>query len=76
MVRSLIHFSIGNGLGTYLWFDYWLPLGPIQSVLGDGVIFASELGRYVRVASIINNRAWMWPHANSPVILLLAHSIP
>lgn len=30
--------SIGNGQSTFLWFDYWLPLGPIYPLFGDGVI--------------------------------------
>ena len=61
VVHSLIHFSIGNGLNTYLWFDYWLPMGPIHSVFGDGAILASGLGRNARVASIISNGDWQWP---------------
>ena len=31
LIRPLIYHKIGNGRDTSLWFDYWLPSGPIAS---------------------------------------------
>ena len=44
-VRPLIHYSIGNGLHTSLWFDPWLPFGPIVPTFGERIIYDSGLPR-------------------------------
>ena len=59
-----------------LWFDNWLPMGPILSNFEDIIIYDSGLSRHARVSSIIQNEAWAWPVANSPDLLILKESIP
>ena len=51
LVHSNFHHVIGNGRDTFLWFDYWLPIGPIYSLYGDIIIYDSGLPRYARVSS-------------------------
>ena len=81
--NTICHFIqhvIWNGRDTFLWFDYWLPLGSthssIHSQFGDRVIYDSGLPRYARVSEIINGENWCWPIANSPDLIILKNSIP
>ena len=45
-VRPLIRHSIGVGLNTWLWFDSWLPFGPIIPHFEERVIYDSSLSRH------------------------------
>ena len=77
--RHFIQHSIGNGRDTFLWFDYWLHIGPIHSYFGDRdgdrIIYDSGLPRYARVSDIIDGENWHWPIANSPDLIFLKNSI-
>ena len=48
-----------------LWFDYWLPIGPIHSIFGDHIIEATGLHRNATVAAIIRHGQWRWPWTSS-----------
>ena len=76
LIRPLIYHKIGNGMNTFLWFDTWLPSGPIVSCYGNIIIYDSGLLREARVSTIIQNGNWAWPVANSPDLLILKQSIP
>ena len=75
LIRPLIQHIIGDGADTWLWVDEWLPQGPIIQVFDERTVHASQLPRNARVASIINNGTWVWPHANSTYMLALMQSI-
>ena len=75
-VRPFIRHIIGDGRHTSLWFDTWLPFGPILPQFEERVIYDSALLRQAKVASIITNGRWMWPIANSPDLLILKQAIP
>ena len=75
-VRAFIHHTIGDGRRTWLWFDSWLPSGPILPNFNERVIYDSALPRWAKVASIISNGQWAWPVANSPDLLTLKQAIP
>ena len=75
-VRAFIHHVIGDDQSTWLWFDSWLPFGPILPSFDERVIYDSALSRQARVASIISNGQWAWPIANSPDLLVLKQAIP
>ena len=70
-----IQCKIGNGENTWLWFDHWLPMGPIHPTLGDRVIYDSALPRHAKVATIII-RPWSWPVPNSDDLITLKNSLP
>ena len=76
LIRPLIKFTIGDGAHTWLWFDNWLPSGPILPSLGERVIYDSALPRDARVAEIIRDGQWLWPVANSNELLTLKEAIP
>ena len=75
-IRPFLLHEIGDGADTMLWFDIWLPMGPILSNFEERIIYDSGLSRHARVSSIIQNGAWTWPVANSPDLLILKESIP
>ena len=66
-----IKYTIGDGQDAFLWFDHWLPMGPIHPSMGDRVIYDSSLPRLARVAAIIREGRWAWPSANSPDLIEL-----
>ena len=71
LFRPLIKHHVGDGCDTSLWFDNWMPMGPIHETMGDRVIYDSGLSRNSRVADIINMDVWHWPVANSNDLLIL-----
>ena len=75
-IRPFIHHIIGDGRHTWLWFDSWLPFGPILPRFNERVIYDSALARQTRVATIISDGQWVWPIANSPNLLILKQAIP
>ena len=75
-IRPHIRHIIGDGRNTRLWFDSWLPFGPILPTFEDRVIYDSALPRHSMVASIIVDGQWRWPIANSPDLLTLKQAIP
>ena len=75
-IRPFIYHNIGDGTDTMLWFDNWLPMGPILSNFEERVIYDSGLSRHARVSSIIQNGTWRWLVANSPYLLILKQAIP
>ena len=69
--RDHIKHIVRDGGDTWLWFDDWLPLGPIQTAMGDRVIYDAGLPRTARVSAIIRDNTWHWPVANSPELITL-----
>ena len=59
--RSHARWVVGNGRNTLLWFDNWLPIGPIINAMGEHILFEIGLTRYATVADIIRNGHWRWP---------------
>ena len=74
-MRPLMVHRIGNGSNTMLWYDNWLPMGPIISIFVERIIYDSGLPRYAKVSSIIRNDNWALPVANSPYLLTLKEAI-
>ena len=71
LFRNQIKHIVGDGNDTWLWFDDWLPLGPIQAGMGNRVIYDVGLPRTARVSAIVRENSWHWPIANSPELLIL-----
>ncbi|GAB2270673.1 hypothetical protein Dimus_038873 [Dionaea muscipula] len=64
-LRGFIRYEIGDGMSTFLWWDWWHPSGPICTQRGERVVYDSGLGREARVASIIHEGSWRWPIVRS-----------
>ena len=64
-VKPLLKHNIGNGCGTFLWYDNWHPLGPLIGTLGHRVVYDSALPLDSKVSSIIHNETWCWPLTNT-----------
>ena len=58
--RSNFRSLVGNGKSVSLWSDFWLPIGPLLSTIGDHLIAATGLSRSAKVAEIIRNGQWRW----------------
>ena len=71
LLRPLIKYIVGDGQNISLWFDNWLPSGPIHESLGDRVIYDARFPRNPKLASIINEHCWQWPIANSTDLLAI-----
>ena len=39
IVRPMLKHRIGNGCGTFLWYDNWHPLGPLLDKFGNRVVY-------------------------------------
>ena len=69
--RPFIQHCVGDGQNISLWFDNWLPIGPIHLLMGNRVIYDAGIPRTATVASIIHRGTWRWPMANSTELLAL-----
>lgn len=69
-LRSCISVKVGDGSSTSLWFDSWLPRGPICLSVSERVIYDSGLGADATVSDILSP-GWSWPLANSPELIAL-----
>ncbi|XP_028066993.1 uncharacterized protein LOC114269841 [Camellia sinensis] len=61
IIAPLIKYNVGNGKATFLWFDNWLPLGPVFNRFGERVIFDSGIQKFAKVESVIYGTRWKWP---------------
>ena len=61
LVLPFIRYVIGDGSSTYLWWDSWLPCGPLYLHFPSSTIH--EFGSYskAKVSSILHNGNWIWP---------------
>ena len=56
----LIHF-ISNGDHTYLWYDNWLPVGPLLDRYPERIAYDVAININAKVNSIIRDLEWDWP---------------
>ena len=65
IARPMIKHRIGNGRGTFLWYDNWHPLGPLLDKFGPRVVYDVALGLHARVSTVIEGDWWHWPLTNT-----------
>ena len=63
-----------NGLGTFLWHDFWNPLGPILPLFGERILYDSAIHKNARVAEVMDGTRWNWPVTVSVNLLDLKNS--
>ena len=73
-IRPFIRHKVSNGVGTFLWHDFWNQLGLILSRFGDRIIYDSAIHRNAHVAEVIGGGRWNWPIANSVDLIAIKNS--
>ena len=65
IAKPLLIHRIGTGEHTFLWFDNWLPVGPLLDHFSDRVVYDAAINRQAKVAAIIRNLDWAWPGSHT-----------
>ena len=65
---------MNNGKGTFLWHDFWNPIGPLLPNYGDRIIYDSAIHNNAHVAEVIDDGRWNWPIANSADLIAIKNS--
>ena len=65
---------MGNGAGTFLWHDFWNPVGPLLPCYGERIIYDSAIHSNAHVSTVIHNGEWNWPIANSADLMTIKNS--
>ena len=73
-VRPYIRHKVCNGGGTFLWHDFWNPLGPILPLFGERILYDSAIHMNAYVASIMDGERWNWPVTVSVDLIALKNS--
>ena len=73
-IRPLIKHKVGNGAGTFLWHDFWNPVGPLLPTYGQRIIYDYAIHSNAHGAAVINNGEWNWPIANSTDLMDIKNS--
>ncbi|CAH1444098.1 unnamed protein product [Lactuca virosa] len=60
-LREFFYVQIGNGEGTFMWFDNWHQLGTLSYVLSPREIGNAGYNIRDRVSDVIVNEEWSWP---------------
>ena len=63
--KSLVKYKVGNGNGTFLWHDPWLPFGSIVDNYRTDVITYAALPLSSKTNAVISGNEWAWPIASS-----------
>lgn len=74
IARPLIKHIIGNGSNTFLWHDFWYPLGPLTQRFDPRIMYDAAISTQGKVSSIISNHSWVWPSKVTADLLELHHS--
>ncbi|GAV90734.1 LOW QUALITY PROTEIN: zf-RVT domain-containing protein, partial [Cephalotus follicularis] len=61
LLANYLHYEIGDGMSTSLWFDPWLSGVSLVDRYGESVIQESGLQRNARLSSVIKEGEWDWP---------------
>ena len=73
-MRLFIRHRVFRGNGTFLWHDFWNPMGPLLSVFGERIVYDSAIQRDALVASVLDGSRWNWPVANSADLITIKNS--
>ncbi|KAG7552423.1 Reverse transcriptase zinc-binding domain [Arabidopsis thaliana x Arabidopsis arenosa] len=68
---KFIRCNIGNGEDTWFWHDYWTPLGPLLSCMGDQGPRCLRIPLNAKVNSACNENGWLLAQPRSDDALTL-----
>ena len=72
--KNCIKYLIGNGQLVFLWYDFWLPCGPLVN-LGELIQPVFDAHRSAKVAAIIRHGRWRWPWSSVGYLRAIKHLI-
>ena len=73
-VRPFIRHKVYNGVGMFLWHDFWNQFGPLLPCFGKSIIYDSAIQRNAHVAQVIGGGKWNWPVASSADLIAIKNS--
>ena len=73
-IRPLIKHKVGNEAMTFLWHDFWNPVGPLLPCYGERIIYDSAIHSNAHVSAVIHNGEWNWPIANLADLMTIKNS--
>ena len=73
-MRPFIRHRVCNGVGTFLWHDFWNPLGPILPLVGERILYDSAIHRNASVVSVMDGTRWNWHVTISADLIALKNS--
>ena len=65
---------MGDGATTFLWHEFWNPVGPLLPYYGERILYDSTIHCNARVAEVIDERGWNWLIANSGDLIAIKNS--
>ena len=72
----MLKHKIGNGCGTFLWYDNWHPLGPLLEKFGHRVDYDSAIHLNSKVSMVIDRDEWRWPLTNTLELMEIRSHMP
>ena len=73
-MRPFIRHQVCNSTGTFLWHDFWNPLGLILPLFEEWIIYDSAIHRNARVVDVMDGSRWNWHVTISADLLVLKNS--
>ena len=73
-MRPFIKHQVFNGVETFLWHDFWNPLGPILPHFGERILYDSAIHKNARVAEVVDGTRCNWPITVSADLIELKNS--
>ena len=73
-MRPFIRHRLCNGVGTYLWHDFWNPLDPILPFFGERILYDFAIQRNACVVSVMDGTRWNWPVTVSVDLIILKNN--
>ena len=65
VAKPLIIHKIGTGDHTFLWYDNWLPIGPLLDRYPERIAYDAAININAKVRAIVRGLDWNWPVSRS-----------
>nr|GEX29071.1 hypothetical protein [Tanacetum cinerariifolium] len=61
-IRPFVKHKVGNGKGTFIWYDYWCDLGPLSNTIPKRGRNDVRMRDNDSIDDLIYEGRWMWPN--------------